>query len=428
MTATVNTAREPAWSWIIGGGLVSILIGGAMLQMQFGGVGPSTEFQTISGYEKIPSQAAPSLSTPAPEVAVQPAAAAPPSGATRLRPFSPPAHQPDWLVSPCSTIRANEIQRAWAKHLGLPVEVQNRLGQSFRLIPPGIYDRGSQTEQMQSLMGSMPKEDTHWRDCLLSSTPAHRVVVSKPFYLAVNETTQAEFKAILGRNPAWYSASGPEPYYVDRVKGEDTSRHPVEGVTWKDAQEFAQKLASSELGQIVGLAAFRSSRLSEQACSSEFSEVDCGLAGEVASRSLSSIHYRLPTDAEWEHACRGGTASPFSFGETEPVAMGWFGEANGGRTWEVGRGEVNPLGLYGVHTGVWEWVEDHWSVPEYGQYRDWPVLDPLHSAGTPLPHVVRGGMWPDRRSRSFDRYAYDADFQTFFVGFRLVLDLPAMPD
>jgi formylglycine-generating enzyme required for sulfatase activity len=112
----------------------------------------------------------------------------------------------------------------------------------------------------------------------------------------------------------------------------------------------------------------------------------------------------------------------------EPVAMGWFGEANGGRTWEVGRGEVNPLGLYGVHTGVWEWVEDHWSVPEYGQYRDWPVLDPLHSAGTPLPHVVRGGMWPDRRSRSFDRYAYDADFQTFFVGFRLVLDLPAMPD
>ncbi|MFO0260375.1 MAG: formylglycine-generating enzyme family protein, partial [Planctomycetota bacterium] len=273
-----------------------------------------------------------------------------------------------------------------------------------------------------------PKEDTHWRDCLLSSTPAHRVVVSKPFYLAVNETTQAEFKAILGRNPAWYAASGPEPYYVDRVKGEDTSRHPVEGVTWKDAQEFAQKLASSELGQIVGLAAFRSSRLSEQACSSEFSEVDCGLAGEVASRSLFSIHYRLPTDAEWEHACRGGTASPFSFGETEPVAMGWFGEANGGRTWEVGRGEVNPLGLYGVHTGVWEWVEDHWSVPEYGQYRDWPVLDPRHSAGTPLPHVVRGGMWPDRRSRSFDRYAYDADFQTFFVGFRLVLDLPAMPD
>ncbi|MFN9877865.1 MAG: hypothetical protein ACK557_05265, partial [Planctomycetota bacterium] len=93
MTATVNTAQEPAWSWIIGGGLVSILIGGAMLQMQFGGVGPSTEFQTISGYEKIPSQAAPSLSTPAPEVAVQPAAAAPPSGATRLRPYSPPAHQ-----------------------------------------------------------------------------------------------------------------------------------------------------------------------------------------------------------------------------------------------------------------------------------------------------------------------------------------------
>lgn len=413
MTTKATTASEPAWSWIIAGGLAVILAGGAMLQMQFGGVRPSQGFATLSGYETV--------ATPTHAVnSSEPAAVVPPPVAgsaaavpLQLNPFSPPTSQPDWLIAPCSAARAAHVQQLWADYLGVPSEVSNRLGQTFRLVPPGIYDRGAQLEAMQGLLGVTPEGDTHWRDCLLSSVPAHRVVISQAFYLAVHETTQAEYSAIMGRNPAWYSSSGREPYYVDLVKGEETGRHPVEGVTWNDAREFARKLAASEFGEIAALNG------------ADPGEIDCGLAGEACGTRGSPLRYRLPTDAEWEHACRGGSASPFFFGEAESVARGWFGEPNSGRTWPVGNSEANPLGLYGVHSGVWEWVADQWAVVEYASYRDWPVMNPLNAAGTPLPRVVRGGMWPDRRSRAFDRYAYDEDFQTFFVGFRLALEVPS---
>jgi formylglycine-generating enzyme required for sulfatase activity len=281
---------------------------------------------------------------------------------------------------------------------------------------------------MESLLAAMPAEDTHWRDCLLSSTPAHRVVISKPFYLAVNETTQAEFQAITGRNPAWYSTTGPEPYYVEQVKGEDTARHPVEGITWNDAHDFARLLTRSVQGKLADVPHRNEISLATAAVSA--GEIETGEQAALSDDKLRAlvVQYRLPTDAEWEHACRGGTATPFSFGDKEPTVTGWFGEPNGGRTWEIGRGEANPLGLFGVHSGVWEWVEDQWSVNEYGRQMDWPVHDPHFTSATPLPRVVRGGMWPDRRSRSFDRYAYDSDFQTFFVGFRLAFDIPQAAD
>lgn len=425
MTSKATTAHEPAWSWIIGGGLALILVGGAMLQMQFGGPRTSAEFTTVSRYESAPvSQSAAAWPQP-PLLESAPSVAESSEFSPRLGAFTPPPNQPDWLVAPCSAVRAAQLQEAWADHLGLPCEVSNRLGQVFRLIPPGIYDRGAQLEAMQALLDLTPAEDQHWRECLLSSVPAHRVVVSKAFYLAVNETTQSEYAAVMGRNPAWYSTSGPEPYYVELVQGEDTDRHPVEGVTWNEAQGFARKLATSHWGELVGFPSAQPADSKTVSVCVASGEIDCGLVGEAGSSGSSPLRYRLPTDAEWEHACRGGSASPYFFGETEPAVRGWFGEPNGGRTWPIGSGEANPLGLFGVHSSVWEWVEDHWSRPEYGSYFEWPVRDPLNTSGTPLPRVVRGGMWPDRRSRSFDRYAYDQDFQTFFVGFRLALELPA---
>lgn len=406
MSQTATMTREPAWTLIILAGVLAILASGLMLQMQFGGARTSGKFATVSRYESAASSTHTVIAekTSAPQAAVESVTSEghPASEVVlTIKPLSPPAGQPEWLVAPCSALRAGELQRQWARHLGLPVEVRNQLGQVFRLVPPGVYDRGANPEAISSLLDKAPPGDEHWKNCLKSSTPVHRVLISKPFYLAVNEVTQSEYAAIIGRNPSWYATNGPEPFYVSQVKGLNTARHPVEGVSWEDAQHFARQLAANKLGQL-------------------------NWAGKPATKPTNGPlpAYRLPTDAEWEHACRGGTASLFSFGDTEPTVAGWFGELNGNRTWPVGRGERNSLGLYGLHFGVWEWVEDQWSVAEFGQYREWPVRDPLFSSSTSLPRVVRGGMWPDRRTRSFDRYAYDANFQTFFVGFRLALSVP----
>jgi formylglycine-generating enzyme required for sulfatase activity len=313
--------------------------------------------------------------------------------------FTPPSNQPRWLISPCSADEAIKIQTEWSEYLELPVEVTNRLGQTFRLIPPGIYQRGTSSEAMQSLLETVPGDDSHWKACLASSSPAHEVVVTKPFYIATHETTQHDFEKLMGRNPSWYSTTGPEPYYVQQVNGMDTTQHPVEGVSWQDATEFCQKLIQSDLGKIA--------------------------EGISTANKLHRLtpRYRLPTDAEWELAVRAGSNSWFWFGDKEPEMLGWFSESYKGRTWPVRQGEANPLGLHEVHTSVWEWVSDCWRAEEYQTYERLPVKDPLATERAELPRIVRGGMWPDRRGRSFDRYAYEANFQTFFVGFRACFEI-----
>ncbi len=401
MTEAMSRKKEPAWNWIIGGGLTAIFLGGVIVQVQFGGVQPEAGFSISSSYESVLSPLVTRDSGPGgqAEPAAEPADS--PAFPLTIVPYTPSPELPEHLIAPCQPGRAQEIQAAWARHLNLPGEIRNRLGMTFRLIPPGIYDRGGNPSAMKALLESMPAEDEHWQACLASSTPVHRVVLTQPFYLATNETTQAQYQAIQGKNPSWFSESGAEPYYRDLVAGEDTRLHPVEGVTWLDAQTFAKNLSESDWG-ILELSA----------------------AEPAASPPLLNPVYRLPTDAEWEHACRGGTNSPFSFGDAEPHIIGWFGEPNRGRTWNVGQDAANSLGLRGVHSRVWEWVEDQWEVGQYAAYREWPVTDPKLVQSSALPRVVRGGMWPDRRSRSFDRYAYDADFQTFFVGFRLGFSVP----
>lgn len=386
---------EPNWTWIIGSGLGAILIAGFMWQLQRPGVKRVDGFEIVSQYE-YPSDAHADLKMLNP-VSVTPTAAVsigsvPPAV---HEPYEPPADQPAWLLQPTEPQRAQAIQAAWAAHLGWPVELHNRLGQRFRLIPPGIYERGTGPESMAGLLASAPADDAHWRACLASSSPPHRVVISRPFYLAVHETTQAEFKALVDRNPSWYCSSGPEPHYVQQVAGVDTSRHPVEGVSWLDAVEFCTRLSQSDAGQIVWP------------------------GGDVPGRSTVLPQYQLPTDAQWEFAARAGGTSNYWFGDLEPQVIGWFGSPNDGRTWNVGHDTANPLGLHEMHSSVWEWVADQWDEGEYRSYRRLPLIDPRYHLDQNLPRVVRGGMWPDRRSRSFDRYAYDNDFQTFFVGFRI---------
>ncbi len=155
--------------------------------------------------------------------------------------------------------------------------------------------------------------------------PVHRVRISKPFYLGVYEVTQSQYKQVVGTNPSWFSKTG---VGKGKVSGLDTSDSPVEWVSWDDAQEFCKKLSALSGEQSMGR------------------------------------EYRLPTEAEWEYACRAGTQTKFHFGDvlngdkanvngTEPEGTTTKGPYLG-RTTSVGRYGANAFGLYDMHGNVWE--------------------------------------------------------------------------
>jgi formylglycine-generating enzyme required for sulfatase activity len=199
----------------------------------------------------------------------------------------------------------------------------------------------------------------------------HRVRLSRPFLMGVTEVTQGQWEALMGSRP-WEGKSA-----------KSNPSHAASYVSWDDAVEFCRKL-------------------SEQ-------------AGKT---------YRLPTEAEWEYACRGGTTSMYHFGDnvSELGRFGWFAEnAKGvGERYAhvVGQKLPNGWGLYDMHGNVYEWCGD-W----YGDYPSGTVTDP-RGPGSGSNRVLRGGSWFSYSlfSRSACRYGTSPGLRTHNLGFRLVLD------
>jgi formylglycine-generating enzyme required for sulfatase activity len=168
-------------------------------------------------------------------------------------------------------------------------EVTNALGMKLRLIPSGEFRMGSPEDEEGRSREEHP----------------HEVRITRPFYMGIYPVTQAEYEKVIGKNPSWYSPTGGGKGYV---KGLDTPRFPVEVVSWRDAVKFCEELSA--------LPAERK-------------------AGRV---------YRLPSEAEWEYACRAGTKSPFAFGRSLSSRQANFhgsypyGGAPGGLTWPGRRG------------------------------------------------------------------------------------------
>jgi formylglycine-generating enzyme required for sulfatase activity len=214
------------------------------------------------------------------------------------------------------------------------------------------------------LMGSPDSEQGR----VVHEGPQHEVTISRPFYMGETEVTQAQYEAVMGKNPSTFN-------------GETNA---VNHVSWTDATEFCKKLS------------------------------------ERTRRTV-----RLPTEAEWEYACRGGSKTRFCFGDVdEDLGDYSWSEANsGGTTHPVGQKEPNAWGLYDMHGNVWEWCAD-W----YGEYPKGPVTDPQGPASGTY-RVLRGGCWLTAPSvhRSALRVLDPPSKRTAIYGFRVVVSVPGSP-
>jgi formylglycine-generating enzyme required for sulfatase activity len=255
----------------------------------------------------------------------------------------------------------------------------NSIGMKLAAIPPGKFLMGSPENE--------PGQEAHER-------PQHEVTITRPFYLGIYEVTVGQFKAFVtakGYRTEAETGGGAFRRFSDgswkhdpqanwRNPGfEQTDDHPVVCVSWNDAQAFCAWLSAKE-----------------------------------------GRRYRLPTEAQWEYACRAGSRSAFAYGDDDKDLgqYGWYPANSDKKAHRVGEKQPNAWGLYDMHGNVWEWTAD-WYAADY--YKQSPKEDPPGpSAGA--SRVFRGGSFHDdpRCARSAFRLAHAPSVRHGSVGFRVL--------
>ncbi len=273
----------------------------------------------------------------------------------------------------------------------------------FRLIPPGEFLMGSTPEEIAAA-SPVPGKRDEWSEFVASEGPQHRVILTRPLYLGTTEVTQEQYQQIIGDNPSLFSSEG-KGKESEAVADLETRNFPVEQVSWYDAVAFCTKLSQREQ-----LAAFDHQPGSN-------------------ARPMEATGYRLPTEAEWEFACRAGTGTQIT-GDKKSNALletCWFAANSDGRTHAVGELQANPLGLLDMQGNVWEWVQDSWDASFYGSFSEAPAIDPCRPIQSESLQVIRGGYWRDRPTfcRPSCRYANTPDHR-YGIGFRVALSVDAV--
>jgi formylglycine-generating enzyme required for sulfatase activity len=266
---------------------------------------------------------------------------------------------------------AGVIFLSFAEHLQAqhPKEITNSVGMKLVLIPKGTFMMGSPESEE-----GRQKEETQ-----------HEVTISKDYYLGVYEVTQAQYEKVMGKNPS---------YFQGAKVGNENADLPVENVSWDDTVEFCKRLS------------------------------------DLPEEKKAGRLYRLPTEAEWEYACRAGSKTAYAFDDEEGLLpeYGWFERNSSDRTHTVGLLEPNAWGLYDMHGNVWECCSDR-----YGDYPKGAVSDPSGPKVGSL-RVHRGGSWLFGAAdcRSARRFRLVLSGRDDYLGFRVALSsqsgIPKSPE
>jgi len=215
----------------------------------------------------------------------------------------------------------------------------------------------------QFMMGSRESEEGHTPH----ESPQHLVKIARPFYIGKYEVTGAQWQAIMGENPSWYP-------------GDEL---PVNKVSWLECQDFCMFM-SRQVGRKV----------------------------------------RLPTEAEWEYACRAGTDTRFSFGSSREALgdYGWYEENSPRKPNPVGQKKPNPWGLYDMHGNVWEWCEDAFNSSYAGASADGSARIAGDNPRNAL--VLRGGSWFSTwdQLRCAYRWRRPNGMRSGYIGLRIVVE------
>jgi formylglycine-generating enzyme required for sulfatase activity len=248
----------------------------------------------------------------------------------------------------------------------------NSIGMEFVLVPSGSF-----------LMGSPATERYRIEDEI-----QHKVAISRCFYIGKYCVSQSDYSAVYGRNPSFFQGRVLEKRAVG-LNIVDKSRLsnvlPVEQLSWEDAYEFSKAVSS------------------------------------LPEESEEGRSYRLPTEAEWEYACRAGCQAAFTFGESDENldAFAWHNENSKSSTRDIRIKSPNAFGIVGMHGNVYEWCSD-W----YGSYQPRSVVDPKGPSRGPC-RIRRGGCWNDEPQCCRSAYRLGSFPRNYDIssGIRLVLEV-----
>ena len=254
---------------------------------------------------------------------------------------------------------------AVSAQVGPPKVIENMLGMRFLLVPAGEFNMGTEDVEAARMEIPEPKPEDVWDE-----TPAHRVIIDRPFYLGETEVTQGVWLDLMENKP------GPDAFW----NRDDWRSLPVAAASWFMAKRFIEELSALD----------------------------------------PRYRYRLPTEAEWEYAARGGTSGMRPVPDERLDEHAWFILNSGDEPHPVAKLGANAFGFYDMLGNVWEWVDD-WYAPD--AYADRPATSPS-GPESGLSKVRRGGSYhcPVHLVRPAYRGANPPGTRYSVLGFRLVAE------
>ncbi len=337
-------------------------------------------------------------------------------------PTTPLGPIPPMAIAPFDAKQAKAHQAAWAKYLGTQVETTNSVGMRMTLIPPGEFLMGSTPEQLAEWRPSGEGEKKPSTDAfvsqLLTEMPQQKVTISRPFLIGSTEVTVAQFRKFVEASKyvteaEKYGFGNSTERDVEKVKETDkgkdwknpgysiTDDTAVTQITWNDACAYCAWLSEQEQ---------RPSRYRPD-----------GAGGWLV--AATGDGYRLPTEAEWEYACRAGTTTQYSFGDDKTQLERYSPRVPVRGDQPVASKLPNPFGLFDMHGNVYEWCQD-WYDGKW--YENSSPTDP-NGPSSGWQRVIRSGSWYylDFHCRSAARRSSPALTRNFHHGFRIVRPLDA---